>query len=83
METLNYMFAGYLVIWGLAFANDMADIEGEQAGLKVRGLVGTPGLTRVFLAQRLNPLVLFGEVLFREGHYLLDLLLCKAFRLKN
>jgi DNA mismatch repair protein MutL len=34
------------LIWGLNFVNDMADIEGEQAGIRVCGLIGTPGLTR-------------------------------------
>lgn len=34
------------IIWGLHFVRDMIDVEGEQAGFKIRGLVGLPGLTR-------------------------------------
>ncbi|MBI2423457.1 MAG: DNA mismatch repair endonuclease MutL [Candidatus Hydrogenedentes bacterium] len=34
------------LIWGLTFANDMVEVEGEQAGFTVRGIVGKPGLTR-------------------------------------
>ncbi|HOZ46160.1 MAG TPA: DNA mismatch repair endonuclease MutL [Candidatus Hydrogenedentes bacterium] len=34
------------LIWGLGFANDMVDLDGELAGFTVRGLVGKPGLTR-------------------------------------
>lgn len=34
------------LIWGLTFVNDMVEISGEQAGFTVRGLVGTPALSR-------------------------------------
>ena len=34
------------LIWGLNFVNDMVEVEGEQAGLHIRGLIGTPALTR-------------------------------------
>lgn len=34
------------LIWGLNFLDDLVDIRGEQAGLKVRGLAGLPRLTR-------------------------------------
>jgi DNA mismatch repair protein MutL len=34
------------LIWGLNFVKEMLDLDGEQAGLKVRGLIGAPGLTR-------------------------------------
>ncbi len=34
------------LIWGLNFASDMVDVGGQQAGFKVRGLIGRPGLTR-------------------------------------
>jgi DNA mismatch repair protein MutL len=34
------------LIWGLTFLKDLVDIEGEGAGMKVRGLIGTPNLTR-------------------------------------
>jgi DNA mismatch repair protein MutL len=34
------------LIWGLNFLDDLVDVRGEQAGLKVRGLAGLPRLTR-------------------------------------
>lgn len=34
------------LIWGLSFLRDMVEISGEQAGFAVRGLIGTPALTR-------------------------------------
>ncbi|MCC6143564.1 MAG: DNA mismatch repair endonuclease MutL [Candidatus Hydrogenedentes bacterium] len=34
------------LIWGLSFAREMVELRGEQAGIKVRGLIGQPGLTR-------------------------------------
>jgi DNA mismatch repair protein MutL len=34
------------LIWGLSFVKEMLDLDGEQAGFKVRGLIGAPGLTR-------------------------------------
>ena len=34
------------LIWGLSFVRDMVELEGEQRGFKVSGLVGTPALTR-------------------------------------
>jgi len=34
------------LIWGLNFARDMIEISGEQAGYRLRGVVGRPGLTR-------------------------------------
>ncbi len=34
------------LIWGLTFVNDMVEVEGEGAGLKMTGLIGTPGLSR-------------------------------------
>jgi len=33
-------------IWGLSFVNEMAGLEGEQAGFAFRGIIGLPGLTR-------------------------------------
>lgn len=34
------------LIWGLSFVKDMVDLEGEQAGFSLRGIIGLPGLTR-------------------------------------
>jgi DNA mismatch repair protein MutL len=34
------------IIWGLNFLDDLIDVRGEHAGLKVRGLAGLPRLTR-------------------------------------
>ncbi len=34
------------LIWGLNFAKDMVEVSGEQAGFKLRGVIGLPGLTR-------------------------------------
>jgi len=34
------------IIWGLNFVKDMVEVSGEQAGFRVRGIVGLPGLTR-------------------------------------
>ncbi|MCX5757004.1 MAG: DNA mismatch repair endonuclease MutL, partial [Candidatus Hydrogenedentes bacterium] len=34
------------LIWGLGFAKDMLDLEGEQAGFTFRGLIGSPALSR-------------------------------------
>ncbi|HOV75433.1 MAG TPA: DNA mismatch repair endonuclease MutL [Candidatus Hydrogenedentes bacterium] len=34
------------LIWGLGFAKDMLDLEGEQAGFTFRGLIGSPRLSR-------------------------------------
>lgn len=34
------------LIWGLKFVQDMIEIEGEQAGFTVHGLIGHPGLHR-------------------------------------
>jgi len=34
------------LIWGLSFSKEMLDIEGERDGLRIRGLIGAPGLTR-------------------------------------
>lgn len=34
------------LIWGLNFARDMIEIQGEQAGYRLRGVIGRPGLTR-------------------------------------
>ena len=34
------------LIWGLNFAKDMVALSGEQAGFTVRGVIGTPVLTR-------------------------------------
>ena len=34
------------LIWGLSFAKDMVELEGEQAGFRLRGVIGQPGLTR-------------------------------------
>lgn len=34
------------LIWGLGFVKDMVEISGEQAGFRLRGIVGTPALTR-------------------------------------
>lgn len=34
------------LIWGLTFLKDMIEIDGEQAGFRVHGLIGTPALSR-------------------------------------
>jgi DNA mismatch repair protein MutL len=34
------------LIWGLSFSREMVELHGEQAGLRVRGYIGLPGLTR-------------------------------------
>jgi DNA mismatch repair protein MutL len=34
------------LIWGINFLDDMTDLKGEQAGLRFRGLIGLPRLTR-------------------------------------
>jgi DNA mismatch repair protein MutL len=34
------------LIWGLHFVKDMIEVSGEQAGFKIHGIVGLPGLTR-------------------------------------
>lgn len=34
------------LIWGLNFLDDLVDLRGERAGLKIRGLIATPRLTR-------------------------------------
>lgn len=34
------------LIWGLGFAKDMLDLDGEQAGFSFRGLIGSPALSR-------------------------------------
>lgn len=34
------------LIWGLNFARDMIEIGGEQAGYRLHGVIGRPGLTR-------------------------------------
>ena len=34
------------LIWGLTFVKDMLEVNGEQAGFKVQGLIGAPCLTR-------------------------------------
>lgn len=34
------------LIWGLSFLKDMVELDGEQAGLRVHGLIGTPALSR-------------------------------------
>ncbi len=34
------------LIWGLSFMRDMTDIEGEANGFRIRGLAGTPTLSR-------------------------------------
>jgi DNA mismatch repair protein MutL len=34
------------LIWGLSFMRDMTDIDGEANGFRIRGLVGTPTLSR-------------------------------------
>ncbi len=34
------------LIWGLNFVKDMTPLSGEYGGLKLEGLIGTPGLTR-------------------------------------
>ena len=34
------------LIWGLGFAKDMLDLEGEQAGFRFHGLIGSPALSR-------------------------------------
>lgn len=34
------------LIWGLTFLKDLVELEGEQAGFRFGGLIGTPALTR-------------------------------------
>ena len=34
------------LIWGLNFVREMLDVDAEQAGFRVRGLIGAPSLTR-------------------------------------
>ncbi|MDZ4861376.1 MAG: DNA mismatch repair endonuclease MutL [Candidatus Hydrogenedentes bacterium] len=34
------------LIWGLSFLKDMIEIDGEQAGYRIQGLIGTPALSR-------------------------------------
>ena len=34
------------LIWGLNFLNDLIEVEGEKGGLLLRGLIGTPRLSR-------------------------------------
>lgn len=34
------------LIWGLSFLKDMVELDGEQAGMRVHGLIGTPALSR-------------------------------------
>ena len=34
------------LIWGLTFLKDMIEIDGEQAGFRVHGIIGTPALSR-------------------------------------
>ena len=34
------------LIWGLKFVNEMIEVEGEQAGFKLHGFIGNPGLHR-------------------------------------
>lgn len=34
------------LIWGLSFVKDLIEMDGEGAGIRIRGMVGTPGLTR-------------------------------------
>ncbi len=34
------------LIWGLGFANEMVDVDAEQAGFRIKGLVGSPSLSR-------------------------------------
>ena len=34
------------LMWGLKFVQDMVEVDGEQAGFRVSGLIGNPGLTR-------------------------------------
>lgn len=34
------------LIWGLATSKDMVEIQGEQAGYRLHGIIGLPGLTR-------------------------------------
>ena len=34
------------LIWGLAFSREMVEVDTEEGGFRVRGLVGSPGLTR-------------------------------------
>lgn len=34
------------LLWGLNFVNDMVEFEGEQAGFKIKGIIGTPALNK-------------------------------------
>ncbi|MDQ1257321.1 MAG: mismatch repair protein MutL [Candidatus Hydrogenedentes bacterium] len=34
------------LIWGMNFASEMVDFDGQQAGFRVRGIIGTPNLSR-------------------------------------
>lgn len=62
------------LIWGLHFVNDMVEVEGEQAGFRISGLIGRPDLTRssrshqfFFLNRRpvVNPSLQYG---FEDGY---------------
>ena len=46
------------LIWGLTTVRDMLDFSAEQAGFKVRGLIGSPSLTR---AQRSHQLFFLNQ----------------------
>jgi DNA mismatch repair protein MutL len=61
------------LIWGLNLVNEMIEVDGEQAGFRIRGLIGRPDLTRssrshqfFFLNRRpvVNPSLLHG---FEDG----------------
>jgi len=34
------------IIWGLSTSKDMIEVQGEQAGYRLQGIIGLPGLTR-------------------------------------
>ena len=34
------------LVWGLAFSREMVEVDAEEGGFRVRGLVGSPALTR-------------------------------------
>ena len=62
------------LIWGLNFVNDMVEVDGEQAGFRISGLIGRPDLTRssrshqfFFLNRRpvINPSLQYG---FEDGY---------------
>lgn len=59
------------LIWGLSYVKDMVEVNGERAGFRIRGIVGTPALTR---SQRSHQFFFMNErpVINRSLQYGLD-----------